>query len=1306
MAFVFRLRPVPLLFGALLVALVALCNGTAFAQRYNFRTYSTSDGLPQNVVLSLHQDSTGRLWIGTVDGLCRFDGTGFQNFGKEEGLTNTRVLSIFEESPTVFLFGTREGITRIDVGGPKPILSAISGTPVFGLTNVTAITRDKNGTYWFGASEGLATWDGKNLKPVSLPKGNAVVTAGLRDPDGTFWFGLHNELLRVESPENAPRMTVFGAAEGLQLERIRGLFRDSKGAIWVAGHGGLLRGVAVGATMAFRRFGITDGFPAENYYQLAEDWRGRFWVSTSNGATKFVVVGNPATAEVSLSVLGVYQDRNGLCDNKTIPVLIDRERNLWIGTHNGLAKLESERFVNFDKRDGLPNGLVFSVAADREGDLWIGTDKGLAVATGNRITDLTSLHPKLATGVRYLYRTRDGRMLAGCEDFMILEFTRAPGGPFSPSTLNIREYPLPLTTKRKQIYTIGENDRGDILVGTLVGLFRHDGREFRFYDDKKGLPGPTVFEIGRNQTGERWLGTTSGLVRAVFGADGEPTFSPVPNLEPLAGKTVGLTFRDSAGITWIATEGDGLYRWDGANLKSFTTANGLSNNVVNYILESPKGTLWISTNKGVDRYRDGKFSHFDDAEGFSIKGTDARMSDVDREGNLWFATQYGVVKYVSAEDVPFSVPPGFNFLNARIGGEAVTGAELDALRNGSGLSLGSRRNSLEFEFGGVSFVGENSMCYRWKLEGVDADWQPPTSFHVARYPNLPPGSYTFVAKAVNRAGLESEPIRLRFTIAPPFWQRAWFLLLVALAVGGSGFGLHRLRISAIERQKAELETTVAQRTAQLGEALKETETKNSQLEAAKSELEFKNKELDRKVEELEASNRQADRIFSALAQALPGTILDGKYRLDYKIGTGGFGAVFRGTHLVLNYAIAVKVFRPTVGNDSTNAVERFRREGIATCRVNHPNAVKVMDSGISLDGIAYIVMELLDGHSLAEELRRRPGLSLGRAAAIVSQICEALEAAHAVGIIHRDIKPDNIFLHETPEGEIVKVVDFGIAKLVGGDTNEDMETLTRTGGIVGTPVYMAPERLNGHPCDGKSDVYSVGVTLYQMLAGRVPFQSTGSGNMVSVILGHLNEKPRQLRDLRPDIPANIETIIMNALRKRPGDRPGAAEFGKIFADAVAELPQAARNFRPPVASGPDLTDMATIAPNEPGSVSRMPRSVDFPTWSGEGQRFAGDGSITADPVEPDTPDTFRGDELPTIDAASLPTLNGQPLAENNIENMPTWRGDELPTRDGLDFPTLRGDEMPTETGVRTQDSRLQTPDSNLQTPDSRLPPKE
>src|SRR5262249_36060406 len=158
-------------------------------------------------------------------------------------------------------------------------------------------------------------------------------------------------------------------------------------------------------------------------------------------------------------------------------------------------------------------------------------------------------------------------------------------------------------------------------------------------------------------------------------------------------------------------------------------------------------------------------------------------------------------------------------------------------------------------------------------------------------------------------------------------------------------------------------------------------------------------------------------------------------------------------------------------------------------RVNHPNAVSVLDSGVSAEGIAYLVMELLEGRSLTEELREKGVLPPARCAEILMPVCDVLTKAHASGIVHRDIKPDNIYLNRTAVGEVVKVVDFGIAKLMDDTGGQNNESLTVTGGLLGTPTYMAPERLENKPYDGKADVYSLGIMLYRMLAGRVPFQS-------------------------------------------------------------------------------------------------------------------------------------------------------------------------------------------------------------------------
>jgi serine/threonine protein kinase len=316
------------------------------------------------------------------------------------------------------------------------------------------------------------------------------------------------------------------------------------------------------------------------------------------------------------------------------------------------------------------------------------------------------------------------------------------------------------------------------------------------------------------------------------------------------------------------------------------------------------------------------------------------------------------------------------------------------------------------------------------------------------------------------------------------------------------------------------------------------------IKLSQQETEKKNQELTKKNQDLIESNQRADRIFSALAKALPGTVLDDKYRLDEQIGSGGFGTVFKATHLSLNRLVAVKIFRPMQGNDSAKALERFRLEGVSACRINHPNAIAVLDSGVSMEGIAYLVMELLNGNSLANELSRKSRLSLKRTVEIIIPICDVLWKAHSVGIIHRDIKPDNIFLHKTANEEVVKVVDFGIAKLLADTSEQKIENLTGTGGFVGTPTYMAPERFDDAPYDGKADVYSVGVLFYQMLCGIAPYQSTtpGVGGSWGQIHLKLTEKPKPPSNINPNIPALVEAIIMRSLEIDPDDRPTAKEL--------------------------------------------------------------------------------------------------------------------------------------------------------------------
>ena len=335
---------------------------------------------------------------------------------------------------------------------------------------------------------------------------------------------------------------------------------------------------------------------------------------------------------------------------------------------------------------------------------------------------------------------------------------------------------------------------------------------------------------------------------------------------------------------------------------------------------------------------------------------------------------------------------------------------------------------------------------------------------------------------------------------------------------------------AVMKAEAKLETALG--TLKLSQ--EETEKKNLQLEKKNAELADKNKELSQ-------SYKRANQIFSALSEALPGTVLDGKYQIEVKIGSGGFGTVYRAIHLTTKRVVAAKVFQPLAGNATVEGLERFQLEAILACKVHHPNAVEIIDSGVSSNGIAYIIMELLNGYGLSNELRQKRVLPARRCAEIIVPICDVLAKAHASGIVHRDIKPDNIFLHQEEGIEIVKVVDFGIAKLQRETQSFDQHSITATGEILGTPTYMSPERLLNKEFDGKADVYSLGVMLYQMLCGEPPFRSP---DVWTTIRMQVSDEPRPLREINPKVSPEVQTVVLAALRKDPATRPTAKELAQ------------------------------------------------------------------------------------------------------------------------------------------------------------------
>jgi serine/threonine protein kinase/tetratricopeptide (TPR) repeat protein len=320
-----------------------------------------------------------------------------------------------------------------------------------------------------------------------------------------------------------------------------------------------------------------------------------------------------------------------------------------------------------------------------------------------------------------------------------------------------------------------------------------------------------------------------------------------------------------------------------------------------------------------------------------------------------------------------------------------------------------------------------------------------------------------------------------------------------------------------------------------------------------------------------------------------------KYRLDALVGIGGMGAVYSAFHLSTERQVAVKILLPNLAIGNPRLLDLFGREAKVVGRLRHENIVDIIDAGVTTDGIAYIAMEWLEGRTLEEEIQRNGGpLSFQRVSEIFRQVAAALQESHSQHIVHRDLKPSNIFLVKRPNGrEQVKVVDFGISKSLG-DTGA-----SPVSSVMGTPQYASPEQFRlGENIDGRADIYSLGVVLFQMLTKALPFTDT---TISALIHKHLNEAPPPLRSLRPELPAGVDELIGRMLAKQPADRPqNVEELPDLFDRAIAAhgaITEAQTIEAPPVfqqPQAPPLTEQPTRAPMHTPVTTLMPPREHIP----------------------------------------------------------------------------------------------------------------
>jgi len=790
---------------AVFLALAALAAATALAldpgkrvDHYIIDVWNTDNsGLPQNSVLSLIQARDGYLWVGTYEGLCRFDGRRFTVFDKANTpeIQNNSMLVMAEGSDGALWIGTPNGLLCRRDGRFRNYTTADGLAGDF----ILSLAFGPDGSLWIGTTQGLSRCrDGAfTLEAGREPALPAYVSALCFDAAGTLWAGTSEGLFQHRQGRFLPQPLPGGSADNT----IWSLCSARDGTLWIGTAGDHLFSLRQGAV---RRFGLRENLSGRRVRVIHEDRRGTLWVGTDNGGlNRFEGDG-----------FSSLDQQRGLSNDSVRALVDDHEGSLWLGTFGGgLCRLKDDRYIFYHSRNGLPVDLTRAVLQDRGGAFWIGTIGG------------------------GLVRFRDGEFRVfghreGLRNLRVWSIAEAGDGAIWFGTYGGGLHRL--RDGRISVWTTSEGLSNDIVRAVLaaqdgsiwagsngggIDILRPDGR-IENISRRNGLQDDFIYALAQDRAGVIWAGSYNGdLYRFQDGRI--TTFTPQPG----GGRNaIWAIYPDAEGTLWIGTNSGGLVRWRDGRFRAITTRDGLFNDVAFQILEDDHGFLWMNCNKGVYRARKDELNDFADnliprvsspsfgvsegVRGVESTGPAQPAGWKGRDGKLWFPTIKGVVV----------VDPDYHNLNEHvprvyIEEMAVDGAAADL---GAPISVAPGRRKLEFTYTALSFLVPEKVRFKTMLGGYDHGWSSESGRRQSSYTNLPPGDYVFRVIACNNDGIwNSEGASLPFRIEPRFYQTPWFLALAALAVLLLAALAVRWRFRRLQRRERQLQALVRERTAEL-----------------------------------------------------------------------------------------------------------------------------------------------------------------------------------------------------------------------------------------------------------------------------------------------------------------------------------------------------------------------------------------------------------------------------------------------------------------------------------------------------------
>lgn len=782
------------LFAALLVlrasTLLALDPAKAVTQ-YVHRTWRTDDGLPENVVQAITQTRDGYLWLGTQEGLARFDGVRFVVFDwtNTKGLTSNNVLGLFEDRAGTLWIGTEGGgLATRSAAGVIARPAFLPGKEAHSVRGGFAL--DRFGAVLAATVDGLVRYASPSApQPVSPDPYSSVLVAR----DGSVWVGSYTKGLRRLS---GGADVTLDSRSGLPGDAVSSILESKDGSLWVGTRSGLARVRGDRVTDVYR---VKDGLSEETIICLLEDRDGSLWIGTEAGGVNRFRGGR----------FEVYAAPQGLAGESVRALLEDREGNVWIGTEGGGLDVFSDGKVTpIGPPEGLGSERVYTVLATRDGSIWSSLQNGgLDRVSSGRIThELVRGAAGASTGFS-LAEARGGGVWLGTDSsgLLCVESGRVT-----------KRYTTKEGLAQNQVFSILEARDGSLWVGT-GGMSRLKDGVWKSYGAADGATSNIVYAISEGRDGTLWFGSQKdGLLSWKDGAF--RTYGPK---EGLSSDTVlGIT-EGGDGSLWLGTYGGGLARLRGGKLTSFRASNGLPSDLV-YIALEEGGVLYASCNKGLfsiavrdlDRFERREIAAipvvlFGKADG--MRSTEcnggaqyggARSAD----GRLFFPTMGGLVVLDPKATRKSLAPPPVAIEEILADDRVVADGRTPAVA----LEVPPGRGKLEIRYTALALRSRERTRFRVKLEGFDKDFEDEGTRRVATYTNLPPGRYTFRVEATNEDGITSASLAsLPITLLPHVWQTRWFLGVWVLLAALAGWGLYALRVRRI---KAEFQVILKERS--------------------------------------------------------------------------------------------------------------------------------------------------------------------------------------------------------------------------------------------------------------------------------------------------------------------------------------------------------------------------------------------------------------------------------------------------------------------------------------------------------------